>query len=35
MATIGPDGVPVEESVLLQAADNVPAIVVNALQQGS
>jgi hypothetical protein len=35
MATRGPDGVPVQASVLLQAADKVPAIVVNALQQGS
>lgn len=35
MATRGPDGVPVEASVLLQAADTGPAIVVNALQQGA
>jgi hypothetical protein len=35
MAPRGPDGVPVNAAVLLQAADNVPAIVVKALPQGS
>jgi len=34
MAPIGPTSLAIEPSVLLQAADDIPAIVMKALQQG-
>jgi hypothetical protein len=34
IAPIGPQGLAIAPPVLLQAADNIPALVMNALQQG-